>query len=363
MEHVRRTRVLTPFAAILVVGAVALTRPAMLRAADPPWDPPPCPPDVAAASGSGAAWFSLDPDLDASGTLVGQRLTLGDLAGGPARRLDLPPESFASGPVAGRILVGDDDGTMSRLRVVDVAAGCVTEIGQEVSVVRGAVLSPDGRFAWEHRVNRVNRADEGVWLRPVGDVATTRILPGLQADPAIGPTFSTELAFTDDGRLTVASCGVRQCRIRVLDPGSGRVDRVDGTGPLLGVSGDRLVAYGACYGFPCPIDGIDLRTGRRTRLVDAAGPAALAGAGGRQLVHETAPGSLAVLDLETLRRTTVAGAGEGLPVRRGSGATSGADVPAGNLLLAPAGHLASPASARRLNVAAGGVDPIVETRP
>src|SRR5450759_4222009 len=131
MEHVRRIPVLAPIATILVVGALALTRPAMLRAADPPWAPPPCPPGIAAASGGGAAWFSLDPDLDPEGSVAGQRLTLGDLAGGPARRLDLPPESFASGPVAGRILVGDDDGRMSRLRVVDVAAGCVTEIGQE----------------------------------------------------------------------------------------------------------------------------------------------------------------------------------------------------------------------------------------
>ena len=363
MEHVRRMRVLAALTAGLAIGTVGLTRPAMLRAGDPPWDPPPCPPGGVAAPGSGAAWFALDADLDQTGSLAGQQLTLGDLATGATRRMDLPPESFASGPVSGRVLVGDDDGTVSRLRVVDVAAGCSTEIGREASVVRGAVLSPDGRFAWEHRVSRDTRADEGIWRRPVEGGAATRVLAGLPRDARMGPTFATELAFTDDARLSVASCGERRCRVRVLEPRTGHVDRVDDTGPLLGVIGDRLVAYDACTGFPCPIDGIDLVTGRRARLVDAAGPAALGGAGGRQLVLETAPGSLAVLDLDTSRRRNVQGTGRGLPVRRGSGAMSGADIPAGDVLLAPGGHVTNPASARRLDVATGGVDQLRETRP
>jgi hypothetical protein len=48
--------------------------------------------------------------------------------------------SRSPGPVAGRLLVGDDDGTRSRLRVIDVAAGCAIELGREADVVRSGVL-------------------------------------------------------------------------------------------------------------------------------------------------------------------------------------------------------------------------------
>ena len=366
MELMRRTRLLAPLAAIVVIGAAGLVRPAALRAADPPWDPPPCPPAQAAgllAAAAGGAWFALDAELDGDGWLTGRRLSLGGLAGAPARHLELPPESFASGPVGGRVLVGDDDGSRSRLRIVEVAAGCATDIGREASVVRSAVLAPDGSAVWEHRVNRATRADEGVWRRPLDGRPARRVLRGLPFAAAFGPTFSTELALTADGRLTVASCGERACRLRVLEPRSGRVDRVDGTGLLIGVSGDRAIAYAPCNGFPCRVEGIDLSTGRRMTLLAAAGPAALGGPGSRTLVHEAGNGSLEILELDTLRRSPAAVGTPGAPVRAGSTATSGADVPDGWVLLAPAGHLTDPAAARRLDVATNGVGQLWEVQP
>jgi hypothetical protein len=363
MEHVRRIRLLAPLAAVVVVGAVGLVRPAALRAGDPPWDPPPCPPGTATGQAAGGAWYALDAELDAHGWLTGRRLSLGRLADAAARHIALPPESFASGPVGGRVLVGDDDGSRTRLRVVDIAADCATEIGREASVVRSAILAPDGSAAWEHRVNRATRADEGVWRRPLDGGPARRVLRGLAFEAAFGPTFSTELAFTADGRVTVASCGELACRLQILEPQTGRVDRIDGTGPLVGVSGDRAIAYMPCTGFPCPVEGIELRTGRRTTLLDDAGPAALGGPGGRTLVHQIDPGSLEAIDLETLRRSPVATGVLGAPVRGGSMATSGADIPDGWVLLAPAGHLTDPAAARRLDVATGGVGQLEEVQP
>ena len=79
------------------------------------------PATIAIGAEAGAAWYRLDPVLDEHGSLAGQRLTVG-LVGGPARHLDLAPESFVSGPVGGVVLVGDDDGTESRLRLLDVVA-------------------------------------------------------------------------------------------------------------------------------------------------------------------------------------------------------------------------------------------------
>lgn len=361
MEPVRRIRVLAPFAAILVVGAIGLDHPSLLRAGVASWDPPSCPPSRAAPA-AGSAWFSLEPRLDGRGWLAGQRLTVGDIAGTITHRMDLPPESFASGPVAGLVLVGDDDGRRSRLRVVDLAAGCATEIGREASVVRSAILAPDGRTSLEHRVSRESRADEGVWRRGIPGGMARRVLPGLPFDERYGPTFTTELALGDDGRFAVSSCAERLCRIRVVEPVTGTVREVDGTGPLVGIAGEQLVAYAACSGFPCRIDAVNLPTGRRTALVDAAGSAALAGHDGRTLVHETVDGGLVSLDLGTLVGTIVPTDIPALPVRRTSRATSGADVSRGELLLAPDGRLAHPATARRLD-AVGGVRPLVEVLP
>ena len=363
MEHLRCTRLLAPLAAIVVVGAVGLVRPAALRAGDPPWDPPPCPPGRAAMPAAAGAWYALDGTTDADGWLVGWRLSLGRVDGSAARHITLPPESFATGPVGGRVLVGDDDGSRTRLRLVDVAAGCATDIGREASVVRSGILDANGSAVWEHRVNRATRADEGVWRRPLDGGPTRRVLRGLAVDAAFGPTFSTELTLTADGRVSVASCGELACRVRVFDPRSGRVDRVEGTGPLLGVIDDRAIAYAPCGGFPCRVEGIDLRTGQRAVVLEDAGPAALGGPGGRALVHQTGRRALELLDLATLRRSPVAPGAQGAPVRGGSRATSGADIPDGWVLLAPAAHITDPATARRLDVATGGVGQLVEVQP
>ena len=58
-------------------------------------------------------------------------------------------------------------------------------------------------------------------------------------------------------------------------------------GTLVALAGDELVAYQACPGLPCPILGIDVRTGRRQVLADAAGGSVVIGTpDGPRLVHE-----------------------------------------------------------------------------
>jgi hypothetical protein len=66
--------------------------------------------------------------------------------------------------LTGRIDVLEQE---SRLRLVDLGAGCAAELGEEAAVVRGAILARDGRSAWEHRVERTSRADLGIWVREV----------------------------------------------------------------------------------------------------------------------------------------------------------------------------------------------------
>lgn len=44
-------------------------------------------------------------------------------------------------------------------------------------------------------------------------------------------------------------------------------------GGLVGLTGDRLIAHGACRGLPCPLLAIDVGTGQTTVLDEAAGRA------------------------------------------------------------------------------------------
>lgn len=348
MELVRCLAGAGTLAAVALVGALGAARLPVMAAADPPWQPPPCG-EAQTGAPAGAAWYRLDPRLDDDGSLAGQRLTVG-LIDGASWHLDLAPESFASGPEAGMVLVGEDDGATSRLRLLDVARGCETVVGRErAAVVRGALRAPDGASVWEHRVNRVTRKDEGVWRRPLAGGRPVRVLAGMPPDDRFGPTFTTELSWSSDGRLGAASCGERACRTRVVDPATGGVDAFEGTGPLVGVHGDRAIVHAACAGLPCPIEAVDLRTGIRTVLVPAAGLAALDGSADGALVFEAADGSLAVLDLGSGRRSEVRADRGLLPLRRTSAATSGADTPGGAVLVAVGGRVGQPSAARHLD--------------
>jgi len=354
-------------AVVALAGVLGVARPPVLAAADPPWQPPPCqevpgggpPADGGGTDRVAAAWYRLDPVLDDGGTLTAQQLTLG-LIGGVTRHVDLPAESSASGPVLGTVLVSEDDGDESRLRLLDMAHGCETVLARERSVIRGALLAPDGAAAWEHRVNRTTRADEGVWRRPLDGGSARRVLPGMPPDGRYGPTYVTELSWLADGRLGVTACGEWACRVRVLDPATGRAAAFGGTGPLLGVLGDVGVAQGACPGLPCPIETVNLRTGRHATLVDDAGPAAMSG---EVLVFEAMDGSLAAVDLSNGRRSVVGADRSLLPVRRTSTATGGAETPAGSLLLAPGGRLGRSSDGRTLDPATHAVDRLEEVVP
>jgi len=334
MESLRWRR-LVPLVVVIAAGALGPGRAVSGAGAGPAWDPPPCTEaDTGGPPGAGA-WYRLDPVLDRAGTLAAQRLTAG-IAGRPSRHLDLAPESFASGPVGGLVLAGEDDGSVSRLRLLDPAHGCATAVADEPAVIRSAVLDPDGRSIVEHRVDRATRADLGIWRRTIGGSAV-RLLDGLEPDPELGPTFATDLVVAADGRLVVSSCAMDACRVRVLDPATGAVDRFRGTGQGLGVTGGSVVVRAACPGLPCPVEAIDLATGRRTTLAEQAGAAVLGGPAGTDLVFEAAGDRVAVLGVATGRRVAAQEAG-GVPLRAGSTATAGADAPPGRVALAPRGR-------------------------
>ena len=224
-------------------------------------------------------------------------------------------------------------------------------------MIRSAVLDPDGRSIVEHRVDRATRVDLGVWRRPIGGSAV-RILDGLGPDPELGQTFATDLVVAADGRLVVSSCAMEACRVRVLDPATGAVDRIQGVGQGLGVTGGSVVVRAACPGLPCPVEAIDLATGRRVTLAEEAGAAVLGGPAGTDLVFEAAGDRVAVLGVATGRRVAAREAG-GIPLRAGSTATAGAEAPPGRVALAPRGRPA-PTTIRAFDPTSGSSGELTE---
>ena len=342
---------------LVAFGAVGLLASASAGAIDPPWDPPDCGGTGGSPAAAtlphpggpdrlaGEAWFRLDPVLDATGTLAGQRLEIGR-HGARARHVALPPESFAAGPFGRLILVGADDGRVSTLRAIDVAASCARVVAREQSVVRRAVIDPAGADVYEFRVDRATRADLGIWRRPLAGGPASQVLAASPDDARFGRTFSTELAWSLEGdRLVVQQCGYTSCRMRLLDPGTGRVGTIarPELGELVGAADGRVVAYAACHGLPCPILSVDLSTGGRTVIARAAGLARLVPTDtGARIVYELGQDTdrhLRSVDLAGSSAVTVAvPAGDLRLVPVPARASAGTRIPVGWVLLTPNGR-------------------------
>jgi hypothetical protein len=293
-------------------------------------------------------WYRLDPRLDPSGALQGQRLALGTDDDRYSRVLDLPPESFATGPFGRVILVGADDGATSRLEAIDPAAECSWIVTQEADVVRRATIDPLGAVAYETRVDRRTRADLGIWSRPLdGSAPAVRVLQPIGIDEQFGPTFSTEFAWDLAGRvLAIQSCGETACRTRILgsDGASFRVVEDPALGMMVGLADDVLVSYGACPGLPCPILATNISNGSRSVMADAAAGAVLVATADRpRLVHEAFEVSGIVLRAVALDGSVAESLG---PVPYGlrlhvapSVAESGTRAPSGWIVLSPDGRM------------------------
>ncbi len=329
---------------IAAIGALVAVASTTMGAPAPAWDPPPCPGQPAAAPAATGTWFVIEPTI-VDGVRAGQRLTLGRAGADRTWQLDLDPESFASGPFGGTVLVGTDDGRASSLSLVDLGAGCAWPIATSTDVIRRAVLAPDRATLVEFRVDRRTRADLGVWRRPLVAAPGDRILGPLAPNGRFGPTWLTELSWGDDGRtLVVESCGEVACRFRLVDftDSTTRTVADDSVGSLVGLAGDRLVVRGACRGIPCPVIAIDRRDGRSVMLHRSAGQVQIAEDGLGQVVVavEDVPGATVHLfrpDGRSVGRLTPP---RGQRLIGGAGWVGGAaEPPPGWILFAPDGRV------------------------
>jgi hypothetical protein len=335
---------------IAALGAMAAV--ASTTAGEPPptWQPPACSGQPAIRADVIGAWFRLDPIL-AEGEFVGQWLSLGraDAAGG--RRLELDPESFASGPAGGTVLAGSDDGRASALSVIDVSAGCRWVFGESRDVVRNAVLDPTGGSIVESRVDRRTRADLGIWRRPLDGGAPLRLLPPIAADGRFGPTWLTDLSWSEDGgTLVVASCGEVACRYRLMSAADASTTTIaDPTiGSRVGMADGWLVAREACRGLPCPIVSLAVDRPARVVLDDAAGIAVMArdDGGNNIVVHEAgADDAIRAIRPDGSDRRSLPSAPAGLRLVGGAAfSASAAEAPDGAIAFGPDGRVAPDAS-------------------
>ncbi len=294
---------------VAAIGAVALVASTTLGAPPAAWRPPACAGPAHIGSVPTGAWYRLDTRI-VDGVNAGQRLSVGLAGTTGVRSLDLDPESFAAGPFAGAVLEGTDDGAASQLSLIDVDAGCAWPLGRATDVVRRATLSPDGSAIIEFRVARRTRADLGVWRRRIdGRGAAERILPPIPADDRFGPTWLTELSWSDDGSLlAVQSCGEVACRVRWLDLATRTSGLVadPGLGDMIAMTRDRIVAHGACRGLPCSIKSRTFAGGTATTLIAEAGQAVVVhdARGAGRIIYEADP------DGRTLRSVGLDGAGD-----------------------------------------------------
>jgi hypothetical protein len=371
-------------AAVAVVVAPALAGPVRsqvlggqtpIRSAWGPTQLPACRPDAQAGTSEvarlrGAAWYRLDPILDAAGGLDGQRMVVGRVGHRGGFELPLSVESFASGPVGGQILVGSDDGRRSSVRIVDVARWCAAVVHEGRELIRRAVFDAAGGGIVEFRLDRATRADLGVWSRPVNGAKPTRLLEPLAPNARIGRVFATGLSWSTDGRrLVVTSCGEAACIVRILDRANGRVTPIDDPriGEVIGLVGNNLVAYGGCPVLPCDIVAMDLRSGHVRSIATLAGLAAMSLDGRVGVVafeDFAARGHLRVVRLDGTEPRT-------LPLDNGLRLVPGADralaaleLPAGVIAVAPGSRpTRALAPATFINLADGRRLPAAEVVP
>lgn len=214
-----------------------------------------------------------------AGAITGRRLTMTT----PALRVErtLPAESFVAPPVGDVFLYGfHEPASGSVVRAFVGATACEGLIARPAGIVRSAILDPTGYSLYVHAVARDDRRDLGVSRIDLGTGASELLLDAPPADERFGPTFSTELQLSLDGRaLAVQSCGGDACRTRVLELYSGHVSTYGdgGHGDLVAVGSDSIYAFDACHWAPCALLRIDRDTGAVDQVVSDAYSVEVAG--------------------------------------------------------------------------------------
>lgn len=300
-----------------------------------------------AGPGAGAAqrtWWRIEEALDPEGTLAGRTLYAGRAAN-TTLTMSLGTESMARGPVRGLLIVTNDDGHASEVRLVSIADGCSWLVHRNQNVVRSAILDPAAGVAYAHLVQRETRADLGVFRLAGGDpeAPLQRVLDPLAPQADLGEIWATELRLDEAGTaLAVQSCSDRGCVTRVLAPAAFgspvTVVRGQGQGSIIGIAGDRIVTWAFCAGMPCSVQGWTAGSQNPAVLAERAVGAGLTLDGRYVLLVTDESGRAVRLDLAGNRSSVVKGVAAGeLPLGAALTSTAGLEVAADEIALASPG--------------------------
>lgn len=204
-------------------------------------------------------------------------LTVGTLDGQVTTQLHLSTRvtedghdgAWANGPYGLAVLVGDDDGTRSRLFTVSSLDGSeTTQLETSDAVVVGALSEDEGAIYFVP-VDRVTGVDRGLWRLPVGGSAEEVVAGPIAKAPNDYASRWTMDWSADGSVLVTQACHMRSCTTLVLDRGT-RASRLDGSGArLIGVTDADYVTDSSI---------VALATGESTAIgMEIGGQAAVAG--------------------------------------------------------------------------------------
>lgn len=286
-------------AASLIITAIfpALTAGQNSNKPAPPDCLPPTAADIARAATQQLARGAKRPTTEAtmsdSGKYVGQQLTVESRLRGPVT-LALPAESFVA-PIAGSlVLYTAHTSAGSEVHAINADNGCDMLLIRPPDIVRSGLIDPSGIAVYVHSVSAGDRDDLGVTRYQLGSAEASRVVPPLKPDGSFGPTFATQLRWSEEGdSLAIQSCGFALCRTRVLALADGHVATYagDGHGPLIGLTPQTIYVLDDSHVLPAALLAIDRANGAVSVVRDEIYGAALDNDAGRpRLTIETAAG-------------------------------------------------------------------------
>ncbi|HET8778022.1 MAG TPA: hypothetical protein VFN76_10215, partial [Candidatus Limnocylindria bacterium] len=172
-------------------------------------------------------------------------LTVGTLDGNVTTQLHLTTRvtedghegAWAHGPYGSSVLVGDDDGSRSRVFTVSSVDGSeATILETDDAVVVGALAADDASMYFVP-LDRTTGMDRGLWRLPLDGGAAEVIDPGPIADAPSDYATQWTMEWSAGGDALVTQvCRMRTCRTLVLDAASGQTRLDEGGPPLIGVT-------------------------------------------------------------------------------------------------------------------------------
>lgn len=129
--------------------------------------------------------------------------------------------SYVSGPMEGRVVVTDDHGTISTVRLVEAASGRITEVLRSTDLITAAALSPNLRLLYYAKLSRDTMTGGTLWLRDLESGDEVQID---EAPPQFGSgeVDVWQLAVSPDaiGSVVAQFCfGEVSCTTHVMDSG------------------------------------------------------------------------------------------------------------------------------------------------